>query len=114
MDDERFYEAVAEEISNGIYKQGIRTKAFAEADGVESKAQALYIKYRVAQLIEQASLEKKARELEAAEQRKRDIAEKQAKEAADAASEGIVPVHVIVFVLIVVFLVSFASALIKH
>lgn len=51
--DERFYTAVAEELEKGAIIPGLRAKAFAEAIGVETHAQALYLKYRVAQLVRQ-------------------------------------------------------------
>lgn len=53
MNDERFYNAVTEELERGVIVPGLRAKAFAEANGVETHAQALYLKYRVAQLLQQ-------------------------------------------------------------
>lgn len=53
MSDEQFYELVAEELKRGSYISGLYAKAFSEANGVKSHAEALYIKYRVAQLVEQ-------------------------------------------------------------
>lgn len=53
MDDEKFYEQVSEEVKKGIIMPGLQAKAFSEANGMEPQAQALYIKYRAKQLIEQ-------------------------------------------------------------
>jgi hypothetical protein len=53
VSDERFYTAVAEELEKGVIIPGLRAKAFAEANGVEPHAQALYLKHRVAQLVQQ-------------------------------------------------------------
>ena len=44
------YEIVAEELRSNSLKQGLWVKAFAEADGDDSKARAAYIRHRVAQL----------------------------------------------------------------
>ena len=45
-----FYTQVASELQNKFLIPGLWTKAYAEANGDESKARAFYIKYRVAQL----------------------------------------------------------------
>lgn len=44
------YERVADELRQNMLKQGLWAKAFAEADGDKAKAQAAYIRYRVAEL----------------------------------------------------------------
>lgn len=56
MTDERFFEIASEEIKAGVVRPGLRAKAFSEADGNEARSQALYLKYRAAQL-EQADKE---------------------------------------------------------
>ena len=54
MDDEYFYELVATELKAGQRKDGLWLKALTEAEGKGDKAEALYVKNRVAQLIEEA------------------------------------------------------------
>jgi len=49
-DDEILYERVSREMAEGDIKEGMWTKAFANAMGDEGKAKALYIRMRVEQL----------------------------------------------------------------
>ena len=44
------YERVADELRQNTLKQGLWAKAFADADGDKAKAQAAYIRYRIAEL----------------------------------------------------------------
>lgn len=89
MDNEAFYEQVAEEIATDTMKPGIWARAFAETDGENDRAKALYIRLRVAQLVnardvelqeaqrlkaQQALEEKQARD-EAAELKRQEQAE---------------------------------------
>lgn len=48
-----FYDEVAKEMQEDRLIPGVWTRAFAEADGDENRAKAIYIKTRVAQLLEQ-------------------------------------------------------------
>jgi hypothetical protein len=50
-----YYRQVEEEIKQGKYQEGLRTRAIAEADGDENKARALYIKLRVESLKTEAA-----------------------------------------------------------
>jgi len=50
MDDEHIYEQVAAELEAGNRKEGLWAKCFAECDGDDNKAKALYLKTRVEQL----------------------------------------------------------------
>ena len=50
MNENEFYEKVAEEIDADNLVRGVWTRAFAEADGDENRAKAIYIKLRVATL----------------------------------------------------------------
>lgn len=59
LDDEPFYEEVAKEIESDTMKPGLWTKAFAEADGDDNQAKAIYIRLRVAQLISAKEAEMK-------------------------------------------------------
>lgn len=51
-DDNAFYDEVARELQEKSMIAGLWTKAYAEMEGDDAKARALYIKYRVAQLAE--------------------------------------------------------------
>lgn len=48
----KYYEEVAREMQEKPLSAGLWTKAYAEMEGDDAKARALYIKYRVAQLAE--------------------------------------------------------------
>lgn len=50
-----FYEEVAREMQENPLNSGLWTKAFSEVEGDEAKARALYVKYRVAQLVHEAN-----------------------------------------------------------
>jgi hypothetical protein len=58
-----YYKQVEQEIREGKYQEGLRTKAIAEANGNESKAKALYIKFRIESLkVEEAETIRRAKE----------------------------------------------------
>jgi hypothetical protein len=64
--DEELYAQVAEELSDDDIKAGLWAKATANANGVESKVKALYIKYRVQAIQdEDRVLEKQTQQLQA-------------------------------------------------
>lgn len=50
-----YYRQVEQEIKQGKYQEGLRTRAIAEADGDENKARALYINFRVESLKTEAA-----------------------------------------------------------
>jgi hypothetical protein len=50
MNDDAFYDQVAEEIETGNLVRGVWVRAFSEADGDENRAKAIYIKLRVTKL----------------------------------------------------------------
>ena len=50
MKDERFYAQVADELSRASAIPGLWAKAFAESNGNEPQAKALYLRYRAKQL----------------------------------------------------------------
>ena len=54
-DDEQFYEQVAAEFNDGTIKQGLWLKAETKARGNQDEARALYIEWRVGQLVESES-----------------------------------------------------------
>lgn len=50
--EEKIYEKVYGEVASGIKREGLWFKALSESDGEETKAKALYVKYRVHLLID--------------------------------------------------------------
>ncbi len=52
MDDEKYYQAVADELREGRINDGLWTKALARCQGDENKTKATYIQWRVEQLIQ--------------------------------------------------------------
>ena len=97
MKDERFFEIASAELKAGTIRPGLRAKAFSDAEGEENRAQALYLKYRVAQLIRE---DLEMRQAEAAAKKKRQKQERDAGEAArkeQAEAEGFTQVHCILF-----------------
>ena len=56
MNDEPFYDVVATEIQQGHLKPGLWTKAFADANGDQTKARVIYIRQRVVQLQNEAAM----------------------------------------------------------
>ncbi|WP_201017848.1 hypothetical protein [Pseudomonas cichorii] len=95
MSDERFYTAVVEELETGAIIPGLRAKAFAEANGVETHAQALYLKYRVAQLVQQESDVQRTETEEQALRKSQEWSANLASQAARAKAEGLTSVHFI-------------------
>ena len=69
--EEKFYETAAREIADRKLVPAVMAKAFAEADGDEKRAIALYLKIRVEQLFR---LHQEAEEELAAQRNKRDSA----------------------------------------
>lgn len=53
--DEAYYEQAAHEVRNGNIRQGLWAKAWAEAQGDNTKAQALYVKLRVSAMKDEAA-----------------------------------------------------------
>ncbi|QHC91344.1 hypothetical protein [Pseudomonas chlororaphis] len=95
VNDDSFYETVADELNKGTIIPGLRAKAFAEANGVETLAQALYLKYRVAQLVQQ-ELDQRRTQAEAETQRKnQEWATEVAAQEARAKAEGLTSIHFI-------------------
>jgi hypothetical protein len=67
--DDKFYDEVARELEEKPMVPGLWTKAFAEMDGDDAKARALYIRYRVQQLATEAARQHESVE----EKRKREV-----------------------------------------
>jgi hypothetical protein len=62
---ERLYEIVVDELQNNVKRNGLWAKAFANSDGNESKAKALYISYRVRSLKDESQISEALREQKA-------------------------------------------------
>ncbi|MEW6305094.1 MAG: hypothetical protein AB1705_16590 [Verrucomicrobiota bacterium] len=52
MDDEKYYQTVADELAGNQINQALWTKAIAKSMGDENKTKAIYIQLRVEQLIQ--------------------------------------------------------------
>lgn len=52
MDDEKYYQAVADELREGRINDGLWTKALARCQGDENKTKATYIQWRVEQIMQ--------------------------------------------------------------
>jgi len=59
-DDEVLYEQVSREMANGDIKEGMWTKAYANAMGDEGKAKAMYIRMRVEELAREQAVQESA------------------------------------------------------
>ncbi|NNA04603.1 hypothetical protein [Pseudomonas lundensis] len=95
VNDERFYAIVAEELDRGTIIPGLRAKAFAEANGVENHAQALYLKYRVAQLVQQEIEILRSMTEEQSLRKNQERVAEVAAQVARAKAEGLTSVHFI-------------------
>jgi hypothetical protein len=105
INDEHFYAIVAEELEKGAIIPGLRAKAFAESNGVEPHAQALYLKYRVAQLVQQESDARRTKTEEQALRKRQEWAADVALQAARAKAEGFTLIHfILVGLLCLVFI----------
>ena len=85
MSDERFYDEVARELQDRTLIAGLWTRAFAETNGDNDKARALYIRYRVAQLAQleldkAQNMERERLEQKAAEEQERETRKKRDRE----------------------------------
>ena len=85
MSNQRYYEAVAEELQRRFIRPGLWARAVAETGGEGDAARALYIRFRVSELEEEerseraraaAEMERRASEAARAEQRERADAER--------------------------------------
>lgn len=95
VNDERFFTTVVGELDKGIIIPGLRAKAFAEANGVENHAQALYLKYRVAQLVQQEIDALRSMIEEQALRKSQEHAAEVAAQVIRAKAEGLTLVHLI-------------------
>jgi len=99
--EEKLYEQVAVEVSQGKIRNGLWAKALANSDGVEKKAKSLYINYRVQSIIDKAYL------LEEAHRSKEEELKKETLNASrDEMKEKIAIITVIVLVVILAMLFS--------
>jgi len=68
LEDKVFYDLVAQEIQQGVYDNGLKTMAYALADGDENRARGKYISLRVEALKAEALEQVEALKKEAARQ----------------------------------------------
>jgi|TARA_R110000787_G_scaffold13751_5_gene42861 hypothetical protein len=68
--EEKLYEVVANELQNGVRRNGLWAKALAKSQGDESKAKALYISYRVQSLKDESEISEARKEHELEESRR--------------------------------------------
>jgi Flp pilus assembly protein TadB len=61
MDDEKYYQTVAEELRANRINDALWTKAIAKSQGDENKTKAMYIQLRVEQLVQEEKRSKLAR-----------------------------------------------------
>lgn len=61
IEEEALYAAVTRELANGIRREGLWARAFAEANGDQEYAKALYLKFRVQAMRDEASIVAEAR-----------------------------------------------------
>ncbi len=66
MDDEKYYEIVAQEIRENTIKDALWTKAIAKSMGDENKTKAVYIQLRVEQLIREEQSTSREAQIQAA------------------------------------------------
>lgn len=70
--EEQIYAQVVDELSKGQRRDGLWAKALSDSDGDETRAKALYIKYRVQSIVDETVVlkesQRKEREAQAAEQ----------------------------------------------
>lgn len=106
--DEHLYALVTDELRRSGPIPGLWAKAFAEAEGIEYRAQALYLRYRVEQL---ACAEAEARRATRAEIQATQLADRECEEAKRhmrTRTEGFTPIHGILVGLVLLFLVLLA------
>jgi hypothetical protein len=90
--EEEAYAVAAQELRNGVVRQGLMAKAFADASGNEREAEALYIRFRASQLcaeIEEAS-ERREQGVKADQKRAAESSEKHKRpESGTSQSQGV-------------------------
>jgi hypothetical protein len=106
MNDEHLYAEVADELRNHGPVAGLWAKAFAESNGVESEAKALYLRYRVAQLAEAERKVFEAQKSADAEMQRLIFEREEIARKAQAKAEGITPIHLVLLGLILIMVIS--------
>jgi len=101
MSDERFYAKVVEELRSSDPVPGLWAKAFAESQGDQSVAKALYLRLRASQL-EAAELEEGLEAQRAADERAAQVAEEKMQSTISLWAKAAYPI--ILFVVAVVIL----------
>lgn len=95
MNDEHFFEIASDEIKSGRIRPGLRAKAFSDARGDGPLAQALYLKYRVAQLVQEERQGLRAKAQEEKQNKRQEQTVEETEQQARAKEEGLTSMHVI-------------------
>ena len=106
MNDEHLYAKVADELRNHGSIAGLWAKAFAESNGVESEAKALYLRYRVAQLAEAERQVFEAQKSADAEIQRLYVEREEIERKAQAKAEGITPIHLVLLGLMLIMVIA--------
>lgn len=107
MQEELLYERVVQELHESGPKPGLWAKAFAESNGNDTQAKALYLRYRVVQLEEQERNILEAQVIEKMERKKKAYLLEEQERKKLAKLEGITAIHMILIGLPVLFIILF-------
>ena len=107
MNSERFYAMVTEELRSAGPIAGLWAKAFAESEGNESKARALYLRYRAEQLATAESSAILARQAAREAEHVAELQREEAERGERAKVEGFTPIHGVLIGLAILILILF-------
>lgn len=105
MYDERYYEQVVEELRRFGPRSGLWAKSFAEANGDDAKAKALYLRYRVDQIKHEAAIQAELAAQAEAERQKTKWQHEEKERNLLAKAEGVTPIHIILLGLPILMLI---------
>lgn len=105
MNDERYYEQVADELRVYGPRAGLWAKSFAEANGDDSKAKAIYLRYRSKQIAAEEQIREKQESLIEEERLRKEWQNEEEARKLRAKLEGITPIHIILVGLPLLFLI---------
>lgn len=110
--EEALYSQVAEEIATGIRREGLWAKAIADSDGSAERARALYIRFRVQSLFDEAEVKRFAKmeedqraEVEAQHQEQDQIGQRVEELRVQEQKATTVPVWLVCIVVVVLFVI---------
>ena len=109
LSEEVLYEKVAQELTEGMQRQGLMAKAMADANGDPDKTRAFYIKYRVQSMHDEseiASLARKQREEQEAKVRDEEVTAREIRKAQEKATQKVGSAHAFrCFIFIVLYII---------